>query len=300
MYVAATGSNNVWLSHGSDQTATFPTSMSVTTSVPNAQALWIAGLDGGWFYDYTDNAVNISYTVAGTTHTQTLYPNDWCTPGTGAGMNIWVAGLNASCGDIAVARIDIATPGTLTNVTVTDAAPINAYADPSVPVFAITVASPGGGGTSGAVVYDYAQAPPDTHVVTRTPPPGCVISGTSVICNSYQLAGVGDSDARASLTAYYSAIVDCYNHGTNHNNPIESHVTTFTDSNSTGWTASKNGRLYVDSLTATPTRAELADAMYCPNPKWDAVMRSGTLAVTDYSYTLTFQGYSAPFIRITK
>jgi hypothetical protein len=37
----------------------------------------------------------------------------------------------------------------------------------------------------------------------------------------------------------------------------------------------------------------------CPNPNWTPSIREGTLVLETFDYTLTFVGFSAPYIEIT-
>jgi hypothetical protein len=37
----------------------------------------------------------------------------------------------------------------------------------------------------------------------------------------------------------------------------------------------------------------------CPNPNWTPVIRAGTLTLTSYTYSVTFAGFSGPYILIT-
>jgi hypothetical protein len=146
---------------------------------------------------------------------------------------------------------------------------------------------------------NFGNAPEGAHFVTGTPTPTCTVSGLTVSCNSYEIAGVGHTNAVANLSATYSAIVDCFNPGVNPNNPIESHTTTFSLSATSGQISPKNGRLTVPSLSVSPTAPDLAAAALCPNPNWTAVIRPGTLQLVSFTYTVTFEGFSAPVITIT-
>src|SRR5437762_3763843 len=91
-----------------------------------------------------------------------------------------------------------------------------------------------------------ANAPSGTHLANGTSTPACTVSGTTVNCNSYVLGGVGNTNATVSLTAHYSAIVDCRNHG---GSVVESHTTSFSSTSTTTVTSTKNGQLSV------PTRS---------------------------------------------
>ena len=140
-----------------------------------------------------------------------------------------------------------------------------------------------------------ANAPSGTHLQTGSI--SCTVAANlSITCSSYELAGVGHTNAVDLLTARYTAIVDCNNPGNNRNNPIESHTTDFSASDSDTLTSSKNGRLTVFSLSVNPASV----GQVCPNPNWTPVIRGGTLTLVSFSYTLTFEGFSSPAIEISQ
>jgi len=77
--------------------------------------------------------------------------------------------------------------------------------------------------TSGS--FNGANAPGSSHLTSGTVE--CVVtSALDVNCGSYVLGGVGHTNADVVLTANYTAIIDCFNHGVNPNNAVESHQTT--------------------------------------------------------------------------
>jgi hypothetical protein len=143
-----------------------------------------------------------------------------------------------------------------------------------------------------ATTINPANAPSGTHLQSGTI--GCTVNDTTkvVTCSSFELAGVGNTNASVSLTASYSGTVDCTNHG---GNLVESHTTTFTASDAFTATSTKNGRLTVRSATANPASV----GQVCPNPNWTPTIRSGTLTLTSFTYTLTFAGFNSPYITIT-
>jgi hypothetical protein len=149
------------------------------------------------------------------------------------------------------------------------------------------------------VTIDFGDAPSGAHFANRSATPDCTVSGTTVNCNAYTIGGVGNTNANLLLTADYTAIVDCFNAGVNRNNPIESHETSFSEEQSATLTPSRNGQLAVGARTVSPGGAELDDATTCPNANWDARIRGGTLTLVSFSYTLTFAGFTQPFITIT-
>lgn len=140
-----------------------------------------------------------------------------------------------------------------------------------------------------------ANAPTGTHVQTGSP--GCTVTGLNVSCSSFELAGVGNTNARADLSATYSATVVCINGG---GNPSDSqHQGTFTASASTGQLSPKNGRLTVPSLAATaPTEDQFLAQQTCPNPNWTPTIPGG-ISLSNFTYTVSFAGFSGAFITIT-
>src|SRR5215218_5497383 len=87
-----------------------------------------------------------------------------------------------------------------------------------------------------------ANAPSGTHLQSGAI--GCAVGSDnlSVSCSAFELAGVGNTNAFVSLSASYSAIIDCRNHG---GNVVESHETTFDATNEAVLTPTRNGRLRV-------------------------------------------------------
>jgi hypothetical protein len=149
---------------------------------------------------------------------------------------------------------------------------------------------------------NFNNAPGGTHYVQGTPLPVCTVAGLTVTCPTqpFELAGVGNTNATATLSAAYSATVDCFNPGNNPNNPVESHTQSLSTSTSSGLLSPQNGRLTISPLTATaPTEADFQAAATCPNPNWTPVVRPGTLQLVSYTFTVTFEGFSAPAITIT-
>ena len=141
---------------------------------------------------------------------------------------------------------------------------------------------------------DPANAKSGTHLQTGAV--GCAVGDDlSVSCSAFELAGVGHTNADVVLTATWAATVDCYNPGVNPNNPIESHETTFSGTDAFTAVSTKNGRMLVRAASVDPN----AVAQGCPNPNWTPTIREGTLALVSFSYSLTFAGYTDPYILIT-
>lgn len=139
------------------------------------------------------------------------------------------------------------------------------------------------------------NAPEGTHVQTGTI--GCTVTGVTVSCSTFELAGVGHTNATLLYEATYTATIDCYNKGVNPQNPIESHEATFSDVQEIPLRSTKNGRLTVPSVGSSPST--VVDEATCPNPNWTPVIREGTLELVSFTYSLTFEGFTEPYILIT-
>src|SRR5262249_38475686 len=73
-----------------------------------------------------------------------------------------------------------------------------------------------------------ANAPSSSHLANGSPSPQCTVNADlSINCGAFTLGGVGHTNADVLLTASYSATIDCFNAGTNPNNPLQSHTTHF-------------------------------------------------------------------------
>jgi len=138
-----------------------------------------------------------------------------------------------------------------------------------------------------------ANAPSGTHLQSGAI--GCAVGGDglSVSCSAFELAGVGNTNAVVSLTANYSAVIDCRNPG---GNIVESHETTFSATNAATLTPTRNGRLRVGARSVSP---DLDLAEPCPNPNWTPEFQPGTLTLDSFTYTLTFAGFTGAYITIT-
>jgi hypothetical protein len=139
--------------------------------------------------------------------------------------------------------------------------------------------------------FNPANAPGSSHLTSGTVQ--CVVNANlDVNCSPYVLGGVGHTNANVSLTATYSATIDCTNNG---GNLVESHTTTFSASSSVTVTSSRNGQLSVPAQSASAFSAP----QVCPNPNWTPSIRAGTLTLNSFTYTLTFAGFTSPYITIT-
>jgi hypothetical protein len=141
--------------------------------------------------------------------------------------------------------------------------------------------------------FNSANAPGSSHLTSGTVQ--CIVNDAlDVDCSPYVLGGVGHTNAVVSLTATYSATIDCTNHG---GNLVESHTSTFTDSSGPNTLRStKNGQLSVPAQSASAGGAP----QVCPNPNWTPSIRAGTLTLDSFTYTLTFAGFTSPYITISR
>jgi hypothetical protein len=139
-----------------------------------------------------------------------------------------------------------------------------------------------------------ANAPSGTHLQTGSI--SCTVGpgpSFAVTCTSFELAGVGHTNADVSLVAHYTADVLCSNSGVNKNNSVEAQSTDLTATDDFTATSSKNGRLTVRSASASPTTS----GNPCPNPNWTPTFTNITLV--DFTYSVTFAGFDNPYILIT-
>lgn len=140
------------------------------------------------------------------------------------------------------------------------------------------------------------NAPSGTHLQAGAI--GCAENAAGgVTCTAFELAGVGNTNATVALRADYTATIQCTNKG---GSLVESHdhgTSTFT---SATVPSNKNGRLAVPVQTSTaPTSAQVLADADCPNPNWTPSVQPGSITLTSFTYTLTFAGFTSPYILIT-
>jgi len=147
----------------------------------------------------------------------------------------------------------------------------------------------------GAATTNPANAPTGTHFKSGSA--SCSVTGTTVNCSGYTLAGVGNTNATAELTATYTATVVCINGG---GNPSDSqHQGSFSQSTGPIQFQSKNGNLTVSPTSVSaPTEQQFLAQQTCPNPNWTPTLGSG-ITLSGFTYTLTFAGFSGAYITIT-
>jgi hypothetical protein len=143
--------------------------------------------------------------------------------------------------------------------------------------------------------FNPANAPGSSHLTSGSP--SCTVNANlSIDCSAYVLGGVGHTNAAVALNASYSAIIDCNNKGENKNNPVESHTADFAASSTATVASTRNGQLRVPTQSVSPFSAP----QVCPNPNWTPEIRAGSLVLNSFTYTLTFAGFSSPYITISQ
>lgn len=169
-------------------------------------------------------------------------------------------------------------------------------------VVAAAVAFPAAAGASQTQSTNPANAPQGTHYKSGGPA-SCTVSGTTVTCGgtpssgSFTLAGVGNTNVTANLSATYSATVVCRNNGGNLSD--SQHQGTFTNTATSGTLQPKNGNVTVPSLSAhAPTPQQFQAQQTCPNPNWTPEVQ-GPITLSSFTYTVRFVGFSGPYITIT-
>src|SRR5213592_4883409 len=91
--------------------------------------------------------------------------------------------------------------------------------------------------------FNTANAPGSSHLTSGSP--SCTVNADrSIDCSAYVLGGVGHTNATVSLTASYSATIDCTNHG---GSLVESHTANFAADSTATVPSAKNGQLRVSA-----------------------------------------------------
>jgi hypothetical protein len=151
--------------------------------------------------------------------------------------------------------------------------------------------------SAAATTITSANAPTGTHVQSGTPT--CTVGSNNLVtCSTYQLAGVGNANATGSLDASYSATVQCRNHG---GQIVEVKSQAESSPTTTGSLSPKNGKLTVPSLNSgpVPSASDFESRATCPNGNWTKELENGSVSLSSFTYTLTFAGFSGPYITIT-
>jgi len=145
----------------------------------------------------------------------------------------------------------------------------------------------------------FNNAPNGAHFAQGSSEPVCTVSGLTISCTGTQINGVGNTNAGLSLSVTYAATVRCRNNGgkiVDVKTQVEDAGAVDTD------LAPKNGNLQVPAIDISsaeaPTEADFLAQATCPNPNWTKSLLPGTPSISSFSYTLTFVGFTAPFITL--
>ena len=148
-----------------------------------------------------------------------------------------------------------------------------------------------------AISLNEANAPEGTHFQTGAATCDFDSILLTVICAAYELGGVGNIDATADLALTFTATINCTNRG---GELVEVHSQDATATVSADDLRSKNGRLDVPQLSGvSPTTSEVLEDAACPNRNWTPSVQEGSLTLTSFTYTLTFDDFPGAFITIT-
>ncbi len=163
------------------------------------------------------------------------------------------------------------------------------------PLFSVSPGSFGNVSTLNA-----AGTPSGGHIQSGGPVFCLVEADLDIFCSglgSYQINGIGNTNATATLSATYEATVDCTNRG-GKLVPVKSQATSAPAS--TGTLQPDNGHLTVPQLsTQTPDDAAFEAAATCPNGNWTKSVAPGDPTLVSFEYDLTFVGFVTPAIFIS-
>jgi hypothetical protein len=154
-----------------------------------------------------------------------------------------------------------------------------------------------------AATVNSSNAPSGTHFAQGYSAPTCTVdSNNDVSCGDgassnqpYVLGGVGHTDATLNLVGTYTQTVSCTNGG--RQIVVAQQKTNQANGTPTKLTPNKNGQLTVPpAMLTAPVTGVSGKGSPCPNGNWTWTVQSVTL--DSYDYTLTFAGFSDPYIEI--
>src|SRR5829696_10588896 len=143
---------------------------------------------------------------------------------------------------------------------------------------------------------NFASAPQGAHFTRGSGEPVCVLAAATdtASCTGTEFAGVGNTNATVALTLVASATVVCRNPG--NARIVEPHTTAVSETTTATVASTKNGRLAIPAQSETITPEDVEAQFTCPNPNWTQDVTD--VAVTSFTYTVTFAGFSAPVIAL--
>lgn len=163
------------------------------------------------------------------------------------------------------------------------------------PLFAL---SPGNFGN--VTTLNAGGSPNGGHIQTGGPVFCLVDAFLNVFCSGdgdYEIAGIGNTNAVATLDVSYSATVDCTNKG-GKLVPVKSSLQSAPIT--TGELSPTNGRLTVPQLSSSiPADQDFLDAATCPNGNWTKTLAPGDPTLESFEYDVTFVGFGTAAILIS-
>lgn len=143
---------------------------------------------------------------------------------------------------------------------------------------------------------NFNNAPSGAHYRNGFAEPVCAINQATdtVSCTGTTIGGVGNTAATVSLSVNATANLTCTNRG---GKLVEPHSTTVTDTTSAREFPSRNGQIVIDPISERITEGDVTGAFTCPNPNWTEDVQS--ITITGFTYTVTFDGFTQPAIRVT-
>lgn len=162
----------------------------------------------------------------------------------------------------------------------------------------LLVVAPGNYGN--VTTLNAGGTPSGGHIQTGGPVFCLVDVDLNVFCSgagAYEVAGIGNTNAQATLNVSYSAVVDCTNHG-GKLVPVKSSLQSAPIT--TGQLSPQNGRLTVPQLSSSiPSDQAFLNAATCPNGNWTKSLAPGDPTLESFSYDLTFAGFVTAAIFIS-
>jgi hypothetical protein len=147
-----------------------------------------------------------------------------------------------------------------------------------------------------ATTVDFTNAPHGTRFMAGTPKPTCTVDGVAVTCSSYDLRGVGTTRAEALLWVTWTALIQCKDEA---GQVVE--VSVNEEQDGAIYYLESNGRLGVPVLATSSgfPQGHFEEIATCPVEEWIPGVVPGSITVTDFSYDLTFEGFTEPAITVT-
>jgi hypothetical protein len=124
----------------------------------------------------------------------------------------------------------------------------------------------------------------------------CECSGSQISCSSFEICGVGNTDASVQLESSCTATVTCTNRGLN---TVDVKTQPVTASSNVVRANARNGCVRIPSVPLNePSTSQLEAAARCPNRNWRKSVVAGSVSCR-FSETVTFDGCQDPFTTVS-